>query len=50
MNTEMNSYAYQMPSYEQEGISFAEKKRDLEVFQELNQISEEIEKCRLRNC
>ncbi len=42
---------YQVPSFaRKETYDFDATKEALEIYQELNAISEEIEKCRLKNC
>ena len=45
-----NSSTFNIPSFaKQETYNFEITKSTLEVYQELNAIAEEIEKCRLRN-
>lgn len=45
-----NSSVFQIPELtKREATVFGEAKEALEIYQELNQISEEIEQCRLRN-
>lgn len=47
----MNSIEYQVPSFgKHEVYNFAEEQKNNEIYSELSQIAEEIEKCRLRNC
>lgn len=41
----------QIPSFaKREAYNFDATRENFEVYQELNQIAEEIEACRLRNC
>lgn len=43
--------SFRIPSFNQEGNSNAgTTDESLAIYQELNQIAEEIETCRLRNC
>jgi hypothetical protein len=43
--------SFQIPSYARsEAYNFDADKESFEIYQELNSIAEEIEKCRLRNC
>lgn len=40
-----------VPSFaKREAYDFGATKESLKIYQELNEISEEIEECRLRNC
>lgn len=42
---------FKVPSFaKNEVYNFDATKESFEIYQELNEISEEIEKCRLRNC
>lgn len=51
MNNYVENAVYQVPAFEQrKAYSFVENNRNSDVYQELNQIAEEIEQCRLRNC
>ncbi|MBQ3433093.1 hypothetical protein IJG22_02225 [Candidatus Saccharibacteria bacterium] len=51
MDNTLDSSVYQVPAFrERNGYAFAENRANLEVYQELNQIAEEIEQCRLKNC
>lgn len=47
-----NNYSdLKVPSFRKaEAYNFDDLKKSAKVFQELNEISEEIEKCRLKNC
>ncbi len=46
-----NSSTFKIPSFaKQEAYNFDITKDTMDVYQELNAIAEEIEKCRLRNC
>ena len=45
-----NSSVFQIPmTAKRETFAFEEAKEDLEIYQELSRIAEEIEECRLRN-
>ncbi|MBQ2660789.1 hypothetical protein IJF93_01810 [Candidatus Saccharibacteria bacterium] len=47
---EKNS-VFQIPSFaKREAYNFDATKESLEIYKELNEIAEEIERCRLRNC
>lgn len=51
MNTGNQNYTDQVPSFvKKEAYNFAEDKASFDIYNELSQIAEEIEKCRLRNC
>lgn len=42
---------FRIPSFEKrEAYNFAATKESFEIYQELNEIAEELERCRLRNC
>ena len=42
---------FQVPSFaKREAYDFGATDESYEIYKELNEISEEIEKCRLRNC
>ncbi len=46
-----NSSVFKVPSFAKaETYNFDATKDTFEIYQELNEISEEIEKCRLENC
>lgn len=47
----MTDSAFKVPSFaKNEVYNFDATKESFEIYQELNEISEEIEKCRSRNC
>ena len=47
----MANSTFIVPSFEKREVyNFDATKETFEIYQELNEISEEIEKCRLRNC
>lgn len=51
MNNSRDNSVYQVPAFRKhEAYSFVNNNGGSDVYQELNQIAEEIEKCRLRNC
>ena len=51
MNNVNDIYTYQVPSFgKQEAYNFVDDQTSLDIYNELSQISEEIEKCRLKNC
>ncbi|MBQ1298787.1 hypothetical protein IJH72_00865 [Candidatus Saccharibacteria bacterium] len=51
MKMEENHSTFKIPSFARSEVyDFDASKDTLEVFKELNAISEEIESCRLRNC
>lgn len=51
METNVNSIEYQVPSFGKHKMyDFAEKQENNDIYNELSQIAEEIERCRLRNC
>lgn len=46
-----NSSVYSVPSFAKvEAYNFDITEESLEIYRELSEISEEIERCRLRNC
>ena len=50
MRAKLPGYINQVPSFaKQEAYNFDVDKRSLEIYHELSQISEEIERCRLEN-
>ncbi len=51
MNNIGNNSEYQVPAFGRRDIfHFVDNQADLSIYQELNQIAEEIEQCRLKNC
>ena len=51
MNRVYPEQPYKVPSFaRQEVYDFDVAKDNLEIYQELNEIAKEIEKCRLENC
>jgi hypothetical protein len=51
VNNDRDNMTYQVPTFRRrEAYNFVGKESDDNIYQELNQIAEEIEKCRLRNC
>lgn len=50
MSIEAEKTVFKIPSFaRQETYNFGTDKESLEIYRELSQIAEEIEKCRLRN-
>ena len=48
---ESSNSVFQVPSFaKREAYNFDATDESYEIYKELNEISEEIEKCRLRNC
>ena len=51
MNNSSRDQEYSVPSFaRKEMYNFDAIKDNFEIYQELNEISKEIEECRLRNC
>ena len=51
MGTGINQSNNQVPSFgKREAYNFVDDKDSFNIYKELNQIAEEIEQCRLRNC
>ena len=51
MNTEKNTSDNLVPTFmKKEAYNFVEDKVSFEIYRELSQIAEEIEKCRKKNC
>ena len=51
MSSVSYNQAYRVPSFaRQETYDFDVAKDNFEIYQELNEIAKEIEKCRLENC
>ena len=51
MSIDRDNPVYQVPAFaKREAYNFGADKASLEIYNELSQIAEEIEKCRLRNC
>lgn len=51
MSNDKDNSVYQVPTFKhREAYNFVRKDSSDDVYQELNQIAEEIERCRLRNC
>ena len=51
MNRDFQDFNNQIPSFQRrEAYDFVDDRESLDIYNELSQISEEIEQCRLRNC
>ncbi|MBQ6414019.1 hypothetical protein IJI28_00115 [Candidatus Saccharibacteria bacterium] len=51
MSTNRDNSEYQVPTFrKREAYNFVSDASSLDIYKELSQIAEEIERCRLRNC
>ncbi len=51
MSDDVDNSVFQVPTFKKpEAYNFVENNSNSDVYEELNQIAEEIEQCRLRNC